>query len=427
MGSEGKRRLWSDRVVSLGGGNLELLETCPQERPHFFRAGLIILSVACMASVSMGVALHMAFRLPVVVAALGGMAWGGLVICPLDAFLISALRRQRRPSLTAIMAAPRIALAIVIGLAVGIPLSLEMFDPEILAQVQTDQAAEMKSFQMDLAKQPVYAVIPHLQAQVTSLQNSLVSGGPPDVYADPTVAALQTRVNSLQSSLQQAETASGCEDGGTCGSGKAGQGPQWQADQLIVSQINGELTQAQSQLDQAEQAATTSAANNQQVRALTAQQELPALQHRLSHLQAQEQSDIRNERQRVKDSTGLAARLEALWNLSGQYPEVVGVHILMVLVLVGLECTPVVAKTLLLMGKESAYERMGRIRDDDAVITEQDELDDRRDVLREQRTIRSQVENEAYAATCREVLDAWREDQVNQARAHPEQFLVVHE
>lgn len=415
----------SDYLVILGGGDLSILADCPQDRNAARRAGINICSVGFVAGFSAAFMLHMAFHLGPVASALGGAAWGGLVIAPLDALLVSVLHRQNRASLTVALAVPRLLLAFVVAFVVGVPLSLQIFSPEIGAQINADQQSTIQAFHKQLDKNPEFAAIPGLQTQITQLQQTEQSDSPPNVNADPTVQADQARVDTLQNKYAQAEQLVGCEADGTCGTHQAGDGPAAAADQTAANQLAAQLAQAQGQLQKDQAAASSDSAASVAARKAAAAAQLPKLEQQLATAQADKTALLAKENAAVAASTGVAARMEALWKLGLTYPEVAILHIAIVLLAMGIETVPILTKTISLLGKESLSERLTRIRDDDLAERHRIEAERGRQLDEELFEAQRGIALEEHEALYRDLYRAWADGVRADFHANPQSYLVL--
>jgi Domain of unknown function (DUF4407) len=116
------------------GAYQQLLKDCPSEQTKYAGLGGVILATFVLAGLSAGYAIYSVFDN-------GGWAvafalvWG-LIIFNFDRFLVATMRKygvSRRKQIW--MAAPRIALALLIGVTIARPLELKIFEKEIDVQV----------------------------------------------------------------------------------------------------------------------------------------------------------------------------------------------------------------------------------------------------------------------------------------------------
>jgi len=411
-------------LAVLGGGDLSILDDCPHDRAVAVRTGVNICSVALVAAVSAAFMLHMAFHLGPIASVLGGTAWGGLVIVPLDALLVAVLRRQHRVALTVALAVPRLLLAAVIAFVVGVPLSLQVFAPEINAQVKLDQQSAEIAYQRELSKNPEFAAIPRLETEIGHLEQVEQADAPPDIDADPAVRADQARVDSLQAEYAKAEQTVGCEADGTCGTHQVGDGPATTADQAVAAELKAELGEAQDQLGNAEAAAAKDSSAAAAAARSLATSELPGLNNALRSAEREKTHLIAAEASTVKASTGLAARMQALAELSSSYPEVRLFHLALVLLAAGIETVPILTKTLSLLGKPSVAETLSDIRNNDLVERRRTEAEQARQLDLELFEGRRRVAVDAQEALYDDLYSAWADTVRAEFKSDPSKFII---
>ena len=143
----GHRFLWW-----CAGAHQKLLKKFPSEYSKYAGLGGVILATFILASLSGGYAVHSVF---------GNGLWTflfaiiwGLIIFNFDRFLVSTMRKygvSRRKQLW--MAAPRIALALLIGVTIARPLELKIFEKEIDVKVTENLHKKMQLNDSLLAKE----------------------------------------------------------------------------------------------------------------------------------------------------------------------------------------------------------------------------------------------------------------------------------
>ncbi|WP_242606971.1 DUF4407 domain-containing protein [Protofrankia symbiont of Coriaria ruscifolia] len=121
-------------LIWLSGANPQLLARCPTDRAKYVGVGSAVLTTSLMAAASCAFALHMGLRLSVASCLLVGGAWG-LAIMGLDRWLVASVQRRDHWYQNLLIALPRLALAVLIGLVISTPLVLRIFEPEIQAEL----------------------------------------------------------------------------------------------------------------------------------------------------------------------------------------------------------------------------------------------------------------------------------------------------
>src|SRR5262245_17757892 len=111
----------------LSGAHPEVLERCETDRRKFQGIGGAVLTTGVLAAVSMTFALHSMLEVPLVIAVPASLAWG-LAILSLDRWLVGSM--QAGEPRRWLIAAPRILMAVLLGLAISTPLVLQIFKPE---------------------------------------------------------------------------------------------------------------------------------------------------------------------------------------------------------------------------------------------------------------------------------------------------------
>ena len=134
LGEKEKKPRESHFLWWCAGAYQDLLKDCPSEQTKYAGLGGVILATFVLASLSAGYAIYSVFNDPLWAVAFA-IIWG-LVIFNFDRFLVATMRKygvSRNKQLW--MAAPRMALALLIGVTIARPLELKIFEKEIDVQV----------------------------------------------------------------------------------------------------------------------------------------------------------------------------------------------------------------------------------------------------------------------------------------------------
>ena len=119
-----------------------LLKDCPSEQTKYAGLGGVLLATFALAALSAGYAIYSVFNDPVW--AVGFALLWGLIIFNFDRFLVSTMRKygvSQRKQLW--MAAPRVALALLIGFTIARPLELKIFEKEVDVQITANRHQKM--------------------------------------------------------------------------------------------------------------------------------------------------------------------------------------------------------------------------------------------------------------------------------------------
>ncbi|HTR28815.1 MAG TPA: DUF4407 domain-containing protein [Puia sp.] len=124
------------------GAYQDLLKECPSEQTKYAGLGGVLLATFVLAALSAGYAIYSVFNEPLW-AVIFAIVWG-LIIFNFDRFLVSTMRKygvSRRKQLW--LAAPRIALALLIGFTIARPLELKIFEKEVDVQILANRHQKM--------------------------------------------------------------------------------------------------------------------------------------------------------------------------------------------------------------------------------------------------------------------------------------------
>jgi hypothetical protein len=124
-------------LTRLAGADQELLSRLPSERPRFQTLGLVLITTALVAALSMGVALHLTAGSIALAIPLGAF-WGFLVLTLDRSLVVSATERSRTISRLLVLL-PRLVFSITLGTLTATPLVLKIFETEIEAQIALTQ------------------------------------------------------------------------------------------------------------------------------------------------------------------------------------------------------------------------------------------------------------------------------------------------
>lgn len=374
-------RMIGDALAWLGGANLAILSKAPTVRGKFVQMGLVLLTTASIACVSMTFFIRQEIKEPESTAVLVGVFWG-LVILNLDRFLVTSMGATRERRSLLLMAVPRLFLAIVISLVVSTPITLRLFQSDINNQLQTAHLNE-SAYLNGLTTKSGPAVQAQKLSGEISTNEAILDGSLPHAITSTQLQTAQQLVSTLQPKVQQAKQqeidayeAWQCElygDGPGCAnaSNRPGPGPIAQAKQQtyeqdvaaynsVDSQYKAAVTQEnqdQASLTKAQAAATT----RYQAQAAAA---LPGLRQQYAKAETEiSQAQVANQTV-VNQNSGTLAQLSALWSASAGNPLLMLAHVTILLLFFLIELLPVLIKVLLNMRPLDAYEKVLKAAED---------------------------------------------------------------
>jgi hypothetical protein len=353
-------------VLALAGAHEEVLSFVPSERARFESLGWAILITSGVAAVSMWFALASAVGINGVLAFPIALAWG-LVIMGIDRWLIVSMPLDGPRKFA--MAAPRLALALLLGTLISTPLVLRIFQSEINAQIAKMQQQSYNSFLQQQQASDVAKQVSTYSTELQYLNNVIATHGTAtaNTAADPELTAYGKQLANLNGELTHWTSLKTqyyndyiCQlyGGPTCP--KKGYGPAAKASQKNyqdasqqVDTLQGQINQVQAEIQQRDAQLSSNSKADQQARYQQAVTQQPivrneydtALQRR-NELQA---SFFANN----QAAHGILDRLEALSQLSSGNFTVTAARFLIFLLFLVIECLPVTVK---LMQRPGLYE-----------------------------------------------------------------------
>jgi hypothetical protein len=375
-----RRRRFGDGLAVLGGARSDLLQAAPSARPRFVAMGGVLLSTGGLAVLSAAFAVHMALGVWWPLALLAGLGWG-FVVVNLDRMLVVGMAHDASVKRNLLLGLPRVGLALVLGVVIATPLTLQVFAKEIDTEVVSMQAEAADAHRTSLEQDERFAGLPALRESIAEDEATVASGGRSDAalgvvreqvtYAQAAYDAAETTARDLEAKAQ-------CELDGTCGTGDAGTGQAYlqaraaaDAQAALVASARAELTAATAAVATAEARSAGLAAAS----LATDQAELTRLTAELDRLQAA--FDAENE-----GSGGILMRLEALDRLGDRNGILAAAQFMLSLLFMCVEILPVLMKLLLNFGPPSAYDRLAALRDSGDVDVEEMAQDSRREVAK---------------------------------------------
>jgi len=342
-------------LIAISGARPEVLERCPTERIKFQSLGWAILITCCMAIVSMWFALTSAMGFNPVLSFPVALLWG-LIIMGIDRWLVTSMPLDGKRRF--LIAAPRLALAILLGSLISTPIVLRIFESEINNQISIIKASNAAAFDASQQKSAVQATITSWQDSVNNLQEVIDSNGAQAINpaTDPTVVGLTSQLKAEQATAATDYKQWQCQLYGGCGAPK-GNGPLAQASQKRYDDDEAEIGTLNSEIQAREATLRTTNASSQADRLAQAKAALPNAQAQLTTAQNEENSLTSSFDSTNSASNGLLIRLKALDQLSSGSATLEMARILLFLLFLTIEVLPVTVKLLQPQGN---YEKILR-------------------------------------------------------------------
>ena len=215
----------------------------------------------------MAFALRLDAQVPLVWAVLLGIALG-VTIMALDRWLIAAPDRQSNPWRYLILAAPRIALGVILGVVITTPLLLQIFVSYINGQLEVIDSSQLSTYYTQLPLTALSHQIAIDDSTVANLQKVIDSGGATALnpFNDPEVESLNTQLASANQLAASSYKLWSCQlYGGPSCSTATGNGPLAEADHNAYLNATGQVERLTNEIQEREsllQAQNVSAEKN---------------------------------------------------------------------------------------------------------------------------------------------------------------------
>jgi hypothetical protein len=369
------------RLAQLGGADPRLLPKVPAAKGKFIQMGLVLLSTAGLAVVSMSFALIDALRAPWYAAVPLGLCWG-FVILNLDRLLIQNLRPGSRVWQTIFMIIPRLAVAALLGLVIATPLVVRVFQAEIVANMTQENAKDANVLGTTRAESPEAKSLSDVKDKIAT-DEGIMAGNVPGLTS-PNIQTASAQLKTAQTTLADKRKVAAdaydqmiCErDGVRChgGSGKKGEGERYDSLKRLYDIAAADLDTAQRTVKTAQQAmddATAAALKSNNQSLAQAQQrakaELPGFYAQRDTLQVKVNSINAGDSDVVTANTGMLARIEALNRIGHDNPSARWAHLAVAGLLFMIELLPVLVKLLTSLGPPSIYDQISDLEDNSTI------------------------------------------------------------
>jgi hypothetical protein len=325
----------------------------PRERYKQATLGGFVLSSAALAGIgAFGTTTEVG--VPLAVALVAGMAIGILVM-NFDRYVIASAKRQDTWWQTLLNVSPRLLFSVAAGQVVVIAVLISIFSSTIGSRVATDRQEALNAAQrlIDRQQAPLETLIDEreeAEADVTEVNHGQA------LEADPRYGSLSSRLQTVEKEAAAAQKAALCELDGTCGSGRAGAGPDYVAKRDRAAALNAEATSLKRQLKALAKSVTAEESASRKGRADYARSRIGELNRDIKH----EQGRLDKQEAALVDVTrkydGPLARWDALGEVAQEHPSMRTFKFWLWLALLLLDMSPALMKTLQLIGRMGPYE-----------------------------------------------------------------------
>lgn len=364
--------------IWLSGADAEVLAYFPGDRARYSTLGSVILVTGTLAMVSMWFALHMALRVTALAAIPFALAWG-VGIISIDRMLVVSMQRAKAPVQQANqaqqkkrgyliwLALPRLLLALLLGIVISTPVTLQIFAQEIDTQIQVIHQNNLDTFRRTQATKGIGKDIKALEADIAQAQQTIANG-----TTDPKLAALnKTYATDLAKSKADYQEWR-CQLYGGPGCPSIGNGVLAQA--ARKSYLNDQDA-LKTDLSNINQESTQSGATVAQATA-----DLATYNSKLSADQSKQAQEEKDFNAKNSKDAGLLIRLQALDDLTAGNANLQLTRWALFLLFVMFELLPVLTKIFQSTGDPTSYElglaKVDKQRYDDlpALVADADRL-----------------------------------------------------
>jgi hypothetical protein len=329
----------------------DVLDWAPSERAKYTGLGIIVLNTGCLAAFAMFTALGTIVSAPAFALVPIALVWGWIIFS-VDRWLITSTHGVRGLSRVLIFI-PRLLLAALLAFTIAEPLTLRIFQNTLDSAVATSRTAQLYTYQSQL--QTCNPLSGQWISSATCAPYHLTVADPPYAIQQKLASAKQQQaqlegvVRAEEGQEQTLTSIAQGECAGTAGSdmtGAAGDGPRCKADWAAADTYAKQsgLAAKQSQLA----ALQTSIAGTIQQAGVAQQTYATQLHKAITNAVAEKRKDQNKQ-------IGIIDEWTALEQLSSQSAFVFFGHWLLVLVMLALDCLPVLAK---LMSEASTYDQL---------------------------------------------------------------------
>jgi hypothetical protein len=284
------------------GANRSILSRCPSDASKYVGIGATVFFTGVLAAFSAGYALFTVFD-SFWGAGIFGAIWGAMIF-NLDRFIVSSMRKRGRPLKELWTATPRIILAFLLAMVISKPLELKVFEKEINRKIDF-----VKSQEMIKAKKAISNGFP----EITEVENKIKD--------------LKAETKTAEKFRDQKQQEYDFERFGKKTSGTTG-----------IPGIGTNAKKKEIQLNEAETELKRIGERNQQ--------KIDKYEKEISKLNAAREKEFRRQKPNIDKYDGLAARIDALGDLSDESQSMALANLFIMLLFIAIETAPIFVKLI---------------------------------------------------------------------------------
>ncbi|MEV0677176.1 DUF4407 domain-containing protein [Actinosynnema sp. NPDC050436] len=322
------------------GVNEDVLDWVPEERPRYTRLGLIVVNTGLLAAVSMHMALASVvgdqWWLP-----FADLVWAVIIITA-DSWLISSTHGAPRTSLLGTYL-PRLLLSVLLGAVIAEPLVLAVFHQSIDNEISEHRKSEVDGYESTLKRcnPPSGDVV----ADVSCAGFLVTISERPQAAKDELARAtanrdgLKTKVDEADSRLAELERLARDECAGRGGPG--------------LTAVPGEGPECTRNREKADQFRRDNQLDRLHADLAAADQAVAGLNRTVADASGKTERDVNTaitaavaEKRANLTERGLLDEFDALGRLSAKSAVILMAHVLLALLLIALDCLPVLSKLM---------------------------------------------------------------------------------
>lgn len=304
--------LWSS------GADLKILEQAPMDKNKYYGIGGTIVFTALMATFAGGYAFFTAFK-DLTLSIFFGFFWGALIF-NLDRYIVSSFGvgdgKKTISKQELVEAAPRLVMAMILGLVIATPLELKLFESEINAEIARLNDRTTSELEIDIMGQA--------EKQTATLRLEIE-----DLKDD--INDRRDFLDNLRVKRNSAYEAYMCELNGTCGTGLKGEGPVFREAKENYLRLNEEFKETELEYGK---------------RSNEDYEKIAKKEAEIDNFLSMGREDIARLKNEYGGRNGLLARLEALGTLTSKDMSLWTAKWLITLLFVFIEIAPILFKMM---------------------------------------------------------------------------------